>query len=338
MMAPNDRSRDAQREVKLPARRDFLALGLGAFAVAVLPSPLRGRARVVRRSVPLMGTVADLAVVTRDDAHGYRALDAAVAELHRVEGLMTRFRDDSDVGRANLSAADRAVPVSSETALVLQESLAWSRRSAGAFDPCLGRAVRLWDVEHRHTPPDAGQVHRLAGLDLWRHLEVETAGSTPRVRFHHPSVSLDLGGIAKGYGVDAAARAIQEQGVFQALVNVGGDLVALGYSEDGDPWEIGVRSPEDPSRLVATLPLTDGAVATSGDYLRYFQYGGRRYHHLLDPRDGAPRSSTTHTLTVQAPTCLQADAAATTVFGMDGVRGARILAAAGPDLHIAHRG
>ncbi|HEX9886299.1 MAG TPA: FAD:protein FMN transferase [Longimicrobiales bacterium] len=323
---------------KLPDRRSFLALGLGTFAVAVVPSPLRGRARVVRRSVPVMGTVAELAVVHRHEGFAHRALDAAVDELRRVEGLMTRFRDDSDVGRANLLASGRAVAISSETADVLRESLVWAARSGGAFDPCLGRAVRLWDVEHRIAPPDDADVRRWAGLGLWRHLEVETGGTVPRVRFHDPAVSLDLGGIAKGYGVDAAARALRDQGVFHALVNVGGDLVALGHSEDGDPWEIGVRHPADPSRLAATLRLSDGAVATSGDYLRYFRHEGRRYHHLLDPTDGAPRSSRQHTLTAEAPTCLAADAAATAVFGMAPEACERVLAAAGREVRVAHRG
>jgi thiamine biosynthesis lipoprotein len=284
-----------------------------------------------------MGTIAELAVVGRSEVRAHRALDEAVAELRRVEALMTWFRDDSDVGRANVrGGAGRPVAISSETAEVLREALAWARASGGAFDPCLGRSVRIWDVAHRREPPPASDVTELAGRALWTHLEVETSGTVPRVTYHDPRISLDLGGIAKGYGVDAAANALRDQGIFRGLVNVGGDLVAMGASEDGDPWEIGVRSPEDPGRMVARLRLADGALATSGDYLNYFDHRGRRYHHLLDPASGEPRRSRMHTLTVSARRCMTADAGATAVFGMGRERGGAVLQAAYADARIAH--
>jgi thiamine biosynthesis lipoprotein len=253
-----------------------------------------------------------------------------------VDALMTCFRDDSDVGRANLAGVGRTTPVSSETAHVLGEALSWARASGGAFDPCLGRSVRMWDVTHRSAPPPDAEIRSLAGRQLWRSLEVETSGTVPRVTYHDPLIALDLGGIAKGYGVDAAARALEDHGIFRALVNVGGDLVALGASEDGDPWKIGVRSPGDPGRLVATLDVLDGALATSGDYLRYFVHGGRRYHHLLDPGEGGPRRSGMHTLTVAAGSCLAADAGATAAFGMPVARAEKVLATARPDARVAH--
>lgn len=321
-----------------PDRREFLAFGLGAFAVAALPGPFRARTRkrLVRRTVPVMGTVAELAVVDRSEGHAHRALDAAVAELRRVDALMTRFRDDSDVGRANLAAASRPVAVASETARVLQTALVWARASDGAFDPCVGRAVRVWDVGHRQVPPSGSELRGLPGPGLWRSLEVETSGSVPRVRYHDPAVSLDLGGIAKGRGVDLATRALRDHGIFQALVNVGGDLVALGASENGDPWEIGVRSPEDPSRVTTTLELVDGAVATSGDYLQSFRYHGRRYHHLLDPTTGEPRRTGMRTMTVRAGCCMDADAGATAVFGMEPGRAGEVLAAVRREARVAH--
>jgi len=318
-----------------PGRREFLALGLGAFAVAALPASLVGKRRLVRRTVPVMGTVAEVGVVHRDEVWAQRAIGRALDELRRVEALMTRFREDSDVGRANARAARTPVAVSQETAEVVGEALAWARASDGRFDPCLGRAVRLWDVAARTSPPPGAAVGALAGRELWRAAEVETTGSVPRIRFHDADVALDLGGIAKGYGVDAAARVLREHGVFSALVNVGGDLVAMGASEDDDPWRIGVRDPEDLRRLVATLPVSDAAVATSGDYLQFFRWGGRRYHHLLDPRSGEPRRTPMRSLTVTAERCLTADAAATTAFGLSSAEGGAVLAHAS-DARIAH--
>ena len=110
--------------------------------------------------------------------------------------------------------------------------------------------------------------------------------------FHDEDMGIDLGGIGKGYGVDRAVAVLREWGFQNGLVNVGGDLYAMGVSEDGDPWNVGVRSPDDPQGLVANLAMSDQAVATSGDYHQYFEHDGRRYHHLLDPTTGAPAEVT----------------------------------------------
>ncbi|MDH3593177.1 MAG: FAD:protein FMN transferase [Planctomycetota bacterium] len=300
-------------------RRDFLVLGAGAFVAASLPFT-RGRGpRLVRRRVPLMGTIAEIAVV-HDDAHP--ALDAAFAELHLVDETMSRFRADSDVGRVNRAGPGVAVDVDDTTALVLRHALEWAERSDGAFDPCLGRATELWDVGRRRTPPAATDVRRFAGRRLYSALDVD--GN--RAVVHDVDVALDLGGIAKGHAVDRAARALRERGVAHALVNVGGDLVAIGASEDGDPWRIGVVDPADPTRLARTLAVRDEAVATSGDYERCFDHGGRRYHHLLDTATAAPRVVQRHSLTVVAADCLTADAAATACFGLDDERMRELLA------------
>lgn len=317
-------------------RRQFLALGAGVLAVGVIPRGLDARPRLVRRTVPVMGTLGEVAVVDTRPDRARSALDAAVAELRRVEALMTRFRDDSDVGRANLQAGGTGVSVSPETAEVLASALAWARESDGVFDPCLGRAAGLWDPAGRTHPPAPSELDALAGAGLWRALELEASGTGGRVRLHHPGAALDLGGIAKGYGVDLAVRALRERGAEHGLVNVGGDLRVLGRSEDGDPWRVGIRSPEDPDRLVATLEVEDGAVATSGDYLRYFEYGGRRYHHLLDPVSAAPRRSPVRSLTVRASTCMEGDAAATAAFGIPTFRAREILRRRGTGVRVVH--
>jgi thiamine biosynthesis lipoprotein len=319
-------------------RRRALQLGLGAFAAAALPLPLRGREEVVRRTVPVMGTTGELVVLHRDHGTAARALDAAVEALWRVDRTMTRFRPDSDVGRANRFAAREPVVVSRETARVVRASLEWSRASGGRFDASLGRAVELWTRRGRTRPPGPGELEGGAPADSWRRVEVDDGGTAPTLRFHDPRIDLDLGGIAKGYGVDAAVRALAAHGIEHAFVNVGGDLRALGRSDDGDPWEVGVRDPDDPEGLVAVLPLEAGAVATSGDYVRGFEHGGRRYHHLIDPRSGRPRRTAMRTLTVTADTCLEADAATTAAFGLPASSGSALLASAGGGCRIAHSG
>jgi len=317
-----------------PDRRQFLALGVGALAVATLPRALRRGTTLVRRQIPLMGTVAEIAVLHRDGAWAQRGIDAAFAELRWVEANMSRFRSDSDIGRVN-AAAGEPVRVSADTAEVLAAAIAWSERSGGRFDPCLGKAIELWDVSNRTEPPAGGDVAHFAGRGLWRSLEVN-GGDSPRVRIHVPDARIDLGGIAKGFGVDQAANALRDMGILQGLVNVGGDLVALGADEHGDPWRVGVRSPEHASKVVEVLEVSDTAVATSGDYLQFFERGGRRYHHMLDPETGEPRRTPMRSLTVEAATCMVADAAATALFGADDFIRDEITHSSGDPIRIAH--
>lgn len=295
-------------------RRGFLTLGVGALAVAVAPPLLRPRERLVRRTFPVMGTVGEIAVPARHEASARVAVDAAVTELARVEALMTRFRSDSDVGRVAASVPGRATAVSPETAEVVRDALAWAAETGGAFDPALGRLTELWDPGQGARPPEADRLAPFAGAALWTALEVGGAADAPWIRRHRAEAALDLGGIAKGYGVDRAAAVLTGFGITRALVNVGGDLMALGAGPEGRPWRVGIRDPRHPDGVADTLSLEDEAVATSGDYLRFFEYGGHRYHHLLDPRTGAPRRSGLHTVTVRASDVRTADAAATAAF------------------------
>ena len=135
--------------------------------------------------------------------------------------------------------------------------------------------------------------------------------------------------------MDLAVRALRERGVGSGLVNVGGDLYALGGSEDGDAWRVGIRSPDDPRGLEGTLEIRDRAVATSGDYERCFRHDGRRYHHLLDPRTGAPRIAAVRSVTIEADSCIAADAAATAVFALPDEAASAVLRARAPHARIA---
>lgn len=321
-----------------PTRREFVALGLGAFVVATAPSVIRPKRRLVRRRVPVMGTVAEIGVVHRDESYAQRAIRAALTELRAVDRTMTRFDDASEVGQANLHASRRAVPVSAATAAVVQAALTWADASAGAFDPTVGRAVELWDVGRRHSPPAERQVRALAGPGLFRALELGRSNGEAVVVYHDDAIRLDLGGIAKGFGVDRAVAALRDWGVTDALVNVGGDLYALGSSEDGDPWEVGVRDPDDAGRLAARFRISDRAVATSGDYEQFFDHDGRRYHHLLDPRTGAPRRTSVRSVTVAADHCMMADAAGTAVFGATPDVARRVVAVVDPTATLLHIG
>ena len=147
-------------------------------------------------------------------------------------------------------------------------------------------------------------------------MEVGTRGGRDVLRFHQSETRLDLGSIAKGYGVDRAAQALRDRGIEKALVVAGGDLYAIGTGPDGEAWTIGVQSPTDEREIVGTLQLADRAVATSGTYRQYFRHRGRRYHHIMDPSTAEPRATAMQSLTVIADSVMHADAATTALFGL----------------------
>jgi len=320
-----------------PDRREFLALGVGLLGIAALPRILRRDPALVRARIPVMGTVAEVVVRHPDEAWAHRGARAAFAELRRVEAAMTRFRSDSDVGRINARAGQAAVRVHPDTHHVLEAAFSWAEASGGRFDPCLGAASELWDVGKRTSPPDRRERDRFADRRLWTALSLQSTEETPLAGLTGRDARLDLGGIAKGFGVDAAAQALRDLGILHGLVNVGGDLVALGVAEDGEPWRVGVRSPWDSSQVVHELRVSDRAIATSGDYMNYFRHDGRIYPHLIDPLTGEPRLGSMRSLTVEADRCMTADAAATALFGADPHTTATILAHAPEAIVITHQ-
>ena len=300
-----------------PDRREFVSIGVGVFVALSLPAAvIRRHVSLVKRSFPVMGTLAEIQVAHRDERFAEDAIDAAIAELERVERTMTRFKSDSDIGRANLGASRDGVRVTGETATVIAAALRASSLSDGRFDPAVGEVSELWDVLNRHEPPPADRVQQLAKRGFWRKVDLSTSSKASWVRFEDRDLHLDLGAIAKGYGIDRATQVLRARGVKHAIVTVGGDLFALGNSPEGEAWTVGIRSPHDLRALASTLTVSDRAVATSGDYERFFRYRGVRYHHLMDPETAAPRRTQFHSATVIADHCIDADAASTSVFGL----------------------
>ena len=321
---------DKDRMTASLSRRGFVGLGIGALTIAALPVAALRRRRVVRRTIPVMGTIADVVVVSGSAALAQGAIEASLSELRRIEALMTRFEPTSDIGRVNAARPGEAVPVSRETAEVVAEALRWAQASDGAYDPAIGSAVQLWDVTNRHEPPSRELVARLADRAFHLHVEVGTFRGTSVIVRRDADARLDLGGIAKGYGVDRAVAALRDWGVANAVVDVGGDLYALGDGVDGDGWRVGIQSPHSAGDIARVVRVSDAAIATSGTYAQFFTHQGRRYHHLLDPQLAAPRATIVQSLTLRADTCMHADVAATACYGQSRESIARTLAARAP--------
>lgn len=316
-------------------RREFVGFAVGAFVVAAIPFAKRRPPALIRRSVPVMGTIAHVAVAHRDEWQAHAAIDAALAELRWVERTMTRFTQTSDIGHANLLAMRDAVEVTADTALVTAEGLRWAEALDGRYDPAAGSVVALWDVKNRHEPPPDSRVAELAGRRFHRAVEVGTRGGTRVLRYHDAGARLDLGSVAKGYGVDRAVAALRRHHIDKAVVVAGGDLYALGTAPDGDPWTIGIQSPTDENGIAGTLRLADRAVATSGTYRQFFRHRGRTYHHIMDPATASPRDTAMRSLSIVADSVMHADAATTALFGMSEPDIARQLARLLPGARLA---
>ncbi|MHB1400531.1 MAG: FAD:protein FMN transferase [Trichloromonadaceae bacterium] len=279
----------------------LLAL-LAIYLLRPAPAP-----QELRQSRLLLGTVVEITVLGPDQAALETAVNAAFAEIARIEALMTPHQPQSDVSR--LSAAAEETTVAAETAEVIALGLQLAQASDGALDLTLGRVKALWAIESEtpRVPSSEELATALAGTGP---AALQLDGLT--VRKSAPQLAVDLGAVAKGYAVDRAVAVLRTAGVTRASVNAGGDLFLLG-DQVGRPWRIGIQHPRTEGQVAATLLVADQAVVTSGDYERFFEQDGVRYHHIFDPQTGLP-GRRCQSASVVAPTAALADALSTAVF------------------------
>ncbi|WP_212525476.1 FAD:protein FMN transferase [Actibacterium sp. MT2.3-13A] len=246
------------------------------------------------------------------------AMAAAVAE---VDAQMSTWRAESDLMRLNAAAPGAWVAVPERLAEVLACGLRVGRESGGAFDIGMGDAVAAWGFGPAAAAPERIR-QALAAPRRPAHELLELDAAKLRAR-KHGALSLDLCGIAKGYGVDRLAETARAFGIDAALLGIDGELRALGLQPDGAPWAVAVERPDAAARApLSILALSDGAVATSGDYRHWVEVGGRRLSHTMDPRRGGPLPRSPASVTVVAGTCMVADAWATALMVMGSGEGA----------------
>ena len=276
---------NARQGGRLSRRRFALALPLLG-AVAWASPGLAQAAGPQRASRNLMGTRVDIVADGGDVRHLQAAIGLAFEEMQRLEAVLSRYREDSVVRRIGRAAGRHAVPVSAEVMAVLRNAQEVWRESAGAFDPTVG-ALSGWHFE-------AGQQAMPAATDIAaalrqvgaRKLQLDERAGTAYLS--ERGMALDLGGIAKLPILAAGLRVLEREGVANALVNGGGDVLASGRLQ-GRPWRVGVRDPRAPEKLLGAIEIEGfGMVVSSGDYERGFMHQGRRLHHVLDPHTGWP--------------------------------------------------
>jgi thiamine biosynthesis lipoprotein len=253
-----------------------------------------------------MASPCELQIWHDDELRARRAADAATAEVRRIEAKYSRYRTDSVTTRINAAAASHEIAIDSETAALLGYADQCYRLSEGRFDLTSGVLRRVWDF--RRSPPQVPAEADIAAAIArigWRDVE----WNERTVRLPRADMELDFGGIGKEYAADRAAAICRQHDIAHALVNLGGDVRAVGSQHDGSHWRIAIAHPRLNDAVVAGIELVDDAVATSGDYERYFEIDGQRYCHLLNARTGWPVSYW-QSVSVVAPLCVVAGSCA----------------------------
>ena len=299
----------------------ILCLGLLVVGVSVFLS--ERRIKEYSSEQFLMDTLVSIKVYGDDAATLPAAVTAAYGEMHRIAALVDRFplpgTEDchrSDVCRVNEMAGIGPVRVDADTLAMLQLAKKYHDLSAGAFDVTIGPVMDLWDFagENPGIPASSLIAQTLLLVDI-DNLVVNEVESTAYLR--KVGMKLDLGALAKGYATEKALQALASQGIKKALIDAGGNIRVLGTNPRNVPWRIGIKDPRKADAMVAIVALEDAAAVTSGDYYRYFEAGGKRYHHILDPRSGYPASENM-SVTVVCQDAGLADLLSTAFFVMKG--------------------
>ena len=270
-----------------------------------------------------MGSPFHITAVSTDEAQAREAVEAAFAEIDRIEARISSWRESSETSALNRHSGQGPMVVSDELFGLIERSLKVSKLTGGAFDISFAGAGKLWDFKAK--PPVLPEPEALReGLDRvgyrWIHLDREAR----TVELARPGMRIGFGGIGKGYAANRAVRTLKDHGIQSGLVNAGGDLFAFGHQEDGQPWSIGLADPVQRGTVFARLDIVDRAVVTSGDYERFIEIDGVRYAHILDPRTGYPVRGV-RSVTVVCPDGELADALATSVFVLGVEQGLRLI-------------
>jgi thiamine biosynthesis lipoprotein len=295
---------------------------IAAFAVVALSlfDVSSARADWVRREEVAMGTRIFVEAWHDDPVRGEQAIDAVMEDMHRIDALMSHYKPDSQLSQINARAALEPVVVDPELFDLIRTSVRYSEMTEGAFDITYASVGYLYDYPHHVHPTEAQIKAALPGV-YYRNLVLDPAQHS--VKFAREGMRIDLGGIAKGYACDQGVEILRRFGIAHAVVTAGGDTRLLG-DRRGRPWLIGIRHPDDKSKVVLTMPLANVGISTSGDYERFFDEGGVRYHHIIDPKTGRSPSGV-RSVTIIGPTATDTEGWSKGVFIKGPVEGLRLL-------------
>lgn len=295
------------------AKHLMVVLFVSLFLVSCLD---KGSPQVHKSSRLLLGTFVEVSVVGSDQ-EAKKAVSEVFDELKRIETL-TSFHRDSELAKINANAGKGPVKTDPELLKIIDEALRVARETHGAFDPTVGPIAKLWGFsgEQESRLPSDSEIQERLPLVGWDKVKIDHEIGT--VELPQVGMALDLGAVGKGYALNRTAELLAKAGMRSALVNIGGDILALGEKSPGKPWVVGVEDPRNSRAIVSVVSLKDRIIITSGDYERFFEKDGKRYHHILNPRTGYPADKL-RSATVVGPvgSTLQPCGTAAFVLGVD---------------------
>ena len=277
---------------------------------------------VIKRAQTHMGTLVTITAVAQSEDVAQAAITAGFREIHRLEELLSTWIPSSELSRVNAAAGQGAVKVSPETLTILRRSIEIAGLTDGGFNIAIGPAVDAWNVTDGSRIPGAAELSQLRSLvDLSLLRLDEQAGTAYLAR---PGMKIDVGGIGKGFAADLAAAVMQSAGATAGVVALSGDIKTFGRLPDGSRFPFGIKHPRKEGVLLARVDLQDEVISTAGDYERYFERAGIRYHHILDPRTLEPARGC-QSVTVIARDGTLADGLDTGIFVLGPERGMELV-------------
>ena len=261
----------------------FAVLAIAAFGATVARS---NRVVWVERETVLMGTYLQVSLAVQERDAGIRIIDEVFDAVEIVDALISSWRDDSEIGILNAASAGERVQISNRLLKLLGELADWVQSTDGAFDPAIGSLIDAWDLRGDGRVPDANMLMRALTASGIANVSLDKKNST--ARRSSGATWLDAGAFGKGYALRDVAQLLRERGVKSALIDFGGQALAIGNTRSHDRWTIGVANPTKRDESVAVLRIRDESAATSSQSERFVEVAGKRFGHVLDPRTGQP--------------------------------------------------
>ena len=242
-----------------------------------------------------MGSACEIVLAAESYSDVQAIAQFAIDEVLRIERKYSRYTDDSIIAKINQQAGKSPIPCDDETWALFQFATQLFEKSDGLFDMTSGVLRQAWDFKNP-TLPQPEKLQELISRMGWQKVQLQNQS----IRFTQEGMEIDLGGFGKEYAADRAANVLKEKGVNHGYVNLAGDMRFIGPKPSGEPWMIGIQNPRQRNEVIATLPMSHGGLATSGDYEKYFELNGKRYCHVLNPKTGYPVNYW-RTVSVSAP-------------------------------------
>ena len=296
--------------------------GLGALFVGCAGFPLHSEPVVVKRVQMQMGTLVTITSVARSEAVAQAAATAGFAEIRRLEEILSTWIPTSELSRVNASAGIMPIHVSPDTLTVVQRAVQASEMTDGGFNIAIGPAVDAWNVVEGQRIPTESELNALRPLVDLQAVYTDVREQT--IYLGKAGMRIDVGGIGKGYAADQAVDALRKAGAVAGVVALSGDIKTFGRLPGGKMFPVGIQHPREDGSVLAWIDLQDEAISTAGDYERFFEREGVRYHHILDPRTLQPARSC-QSVTVIAREGVWADGLDTGIFVMGPERGMELV-------------